>query len=340
MTRVAIVGAGYGGYVLAPAFRRCPDVEIAGLCAPSAARRDKVAMSLGIKNVAPSLEALLAQTQVDAVAIAVPPDQQAAIAKFALERRLPVFAEKPLATSVAEAERLTSLAEQAGVPAVVDFIFPELPAWRAAKAMLESGAIGPLRHSVVTWLFESYDHARNTGGWKMVSGRGGGVLQYFGSHTLHYLEWFCGAIEALTGQLSLAPGQSAGDTLAGLQLRFACGATGAVVLSDVAFNGGGHQLKFFGDHGTLTLANSTANPVDFTLQVQRRGETSPATPSVPADLPTLQQGEDPRIAPAAQIAERFVAAIRAGGEARPSFADALRVQRLMEPLLLGRRSAS
>ncbi|AMN39540.1 Gfo/Idh/MocA family protein [Rhodoplanes sp. Z2-YC6860] len=340
MTRVAIVGAGYGGYVLAPAFRRCRDVEIAGLCAPSAARRDKVAAAFGIKDVAPSLEALLARTHVDAVAIAVPPDQQATVAQFALERRLPVFAEKPLATSVAEAERLTSLAAQAGVPAVVDFIFPELAAWRVAKALLEQGAIGPLRHVVVTWLFESYDHARNTGSWKTVSGRGGGVLQYFGSHTLHYLEWFCGTIEALSGQLSLAPGQSGGDTLAGLQMRFAGGATGAVVLCDVAFNGGGHHLKFLGDEGTLTLANSTANPVKFTLQVQRRGESSPSTPSVPADLPALQPGEDPRIAPAARIAERFVAAIQAGSEARPSFADALRVQRLMEPLLLARRSAS
>jgi predicted dehydrogenase len=339
MVRVAIIGAGYGGYVLAPAFQLCPDAVIAGICAPSASRRDEIALSLGIKSVADSLDALLQQTDIDAVAIAVPPDRQAEIVTFALGRGLPVFAEKPLATSVSQAQHLTLLAEKAGVPTAVDFIFPELPIWRASKAMLDAGVIGSLRHVVATWLFESYDHARSTGGWKTVGSRGGGVLQYFGSHTLHYLEWFCGPMTTLAGQLSQASGQNGGDTLASLHATFENGATGAIVLSDVAVHGGGHCLKLFGEEGVLTLSNATANPVDFTLQIQRRGEASPSMPLVPTDLPALRPGADPRIAPAARLAQRFVAAIGHRSGIRPSFADGLRVQQLMEPLLLACRSA-
>ena len=47
-------------------------------------------------------------------------------------------------------------AEQAGRPNIIDFNFPELAAWQRAKAMLDDGCIGRLRHVVLTWNAESH----------------------------------------------------------------------------------------------------------------------------------------------------------------------------------------
>src|SRR5262249_57145328 len=99
--------------------------------------------------------ALVEDPAVDAVAVAVPPHLQPEVACRALDLGKPVFAEKPLAADLAGARALLASARMSGRPAVVDFGFPELPSWRRAKEMMDGGAIGRLRHVVVTWNAEN-----------------------------------------------------------------------------------------------------------------------------------------------------------------------------------------
>lgn len=330
MLNVAVVGAGYGGYGLAPAFQRAGGAVV-GLCAPSAERRDRTAAALRIPHTAADLAGLAALTRIDAVAIAVPPDRQAAIATWALERGLPVFAEKPLGVSVAEVEALANLAARKNLPTAVDFLFPELPAWREAKDLLDGGAIGVLRHAVVTWNFESYDHRHGLTGWKTDPRRGGGALRHFGSHVLYYLEWLCGPLADVTGATSSWAGAT-GDSLVSLHARTAGGSGVAATICNAALHGEGHAVRLFGDAGMIAIVNSSPDPVDFTLEVRGRADTAPSRPGLPADGPPLPAGTDPRVAPISRMAARFLAAIRDGGQVKPSFADGLRIQRHIESL--------
>src|SRR5947207_1326275 len=135
---VAIVGAGFGGYGLAPAFQRA-GARVVALCAPSPTRRDRIAATLGIPETYGSLDELLERRSVDAVAIAVPPDRQPSIAATALRRGLAVFAEKPLAASLGDAEQLAALARREQVTTAIDFLFPEIGAWRTAQRLLRDG---------------------------------------------------------------------------------------------------------------------------------------------------------------------------------------------------------
>lgn len=329
MLNVAVVGAGYGGYGVAPAFQRA-GAAVVGLCAPSASRRDKVAAALGIPYTAPDLPGLATKTRIDAVAIAVPPDQQAAIAAWALERDLPVFAEKPLGVALAEAEALATLAMRKQIPTAIDFLFPELPAWRRAKELLDEGAIGTLRHAIVVWTFESHDHRHGIKGWKTDPIRGGGALRHFGSHTLYYLDWLCGPLSNVAGTLSTSPG-TRGDTLVTLQGSSASGASVAATICSAAPHGEGHSVQLDGDSGTISMSNTSPNPVDFVLELRRRGDSVALRPALPEEKP-LAVGDDPRIAPISRIAARFLSAISGGGQVAPSFADGLRVQKYIESI--------
>ena len=97
--------------------------------------------------------ALVEHPDVDAVAIAVPPGRQPEIAIRALALGKPVFAEKPMAADLAGA---AAMLRQAGaIPTMIDFSFTELPAWRAAKSLLDRDAIGRLRHVAVSWNVEN-----------------------------------------------------------------------------------------------------------------------------------------------------------------------------------------
>jgi predicted dehydrogenase len=96
-----------------------------------------------------------------AVAIATPASLHAAHAVRVLECGLPVFVEKPLALTVADAERIRDAAHAVRLPVVVDHIHLFNPAWRELKRRIaelgpirevesEAGQDGPFRADVTT----------------------------------------------------------------------------------------------------------------------------------------------------------------------------------------------
>ena len=93
-------------------------------------------------------------------------------------------------------------------------------AWRKAKAMLDDGAIGRLRHVVVTWNVENESTRRRLKNWKTSGGDGGGALGNFVSHSLHAFEWFCGPMTGLSARLSGLPDDPAMETTATASLAF------------------------------------------------------------------------------------------------------------------------
>ena len=155
MIGVGIVGCNYGRTVLLPAFRSDPRCEVVALAGTDAARAAKLARADNIARGFGDWRALVEDDSVAAVAIAVPPDIQPQIACRSLALGKPVFVEKPLAGDVAGAGSMLACARGSGKPTMIDFNFPELPAWRRAKASLDDGMVGRLRHVVVTWNVEN-----------------------------------------------------------------------------------------------------------------------------------------------------------------------------------------
>ena len=177
-----------------------------------------------------------------------------------------MFAEKPLAASLGDAERVAALARQKQVTTAVDFLFPEIAVWRTAERLLRDGAIGRLLHILVDWRFESHDHRHGLIGWKTDASQGGGVLQHFGSHVLYYLAWFGGDVVQVDGDIS---GPRRGDALATLHLRFANGSSAAALLCSRALGGGArHVVSLYGDAGAMHLTGAADNWVAVSLTIE------------------------------------------------------------------------
>jgi predicted dehydrogenase len=85
---------------------------------------------------------------IDAVAIAAPAVDHARLAKRALEAAKPVFVEKPLALELGDAEKLSALATQVGLPLMVGHLLQYHPAFVTLKSLVQAGEIGELRHVV------------------------------------------------------------------------------------------------------------------------------------------------------------------------------------------------
>ena len=105
--RVGVIGAGSLGYHHVRLLRDMPNVDFAGFYDIDATRGAAVQKELGA-SAAPSLTALL--DRVDAVTVVVPTPAHHAVAKQALTRGVHVLIEKPITTTLDEADDLLAMA--------------------------------------------------------------------------------------------------------------------------------------------------------------------------------------------------------------------------------------
>ncbi len=329
MIRLGIVGSNYGRTVQLPAFRADPRCQVVALAGSDAGRTAELARAAGVPKGYGDWRALVEDADVQAVAIATMPSLQAQIAIRALELGKPVFAEKPMASDLASARAMLRQATLHGLPTMIDFNFHQIMCWQRAKAMLEAGAIGALRHVTVHWHVESRALQLRMRNWKTVGDDGGGVLGNFISHCFHYLEWFCGPIAGLSARISGLPDDGDLETTVAMALQFKAGPLCSLSMSCASYLGLGHRIEFFGQDGTLVLANPGADYMrSFELFHAKR--PTAAFERVPVTDPIDAQFPDGRIAPVSRLANRFFDAIERGGAASPGFAEGYRVQRLID----------
>jgi predicted dehydrogenase len=329
MVRLGIVGCNYGLAVQLPAFRLDSRCRVVALAGSDYKRTAELARQVGIPEAFGEWSQLIEHDAIDAVAIATPPRLQAAIATAALHRGKSLFIEKPLAADLAAAATL--LRSATSLITMVDFNFTEIMAWQKAKAMLDAGAIGRLRYVIVTWNLESTSTRLRIKSWKTDGEEGGGALGNFASHSMHYLEWFCGPIIGLAARLSGLPEDPSFETNVTLSLSFQSGASGSYAMSCGSFLGSGHRLEFYGEDGMLVLANATTDYMrGFSISHARRPATAPTLTDVETDPLDRQFPTESRIAPVSRLAKRFLDAIEQRQPCSPNFIDGYRVQILLD----------
>lgn len=332
MIRLAIVGVNFGRTVLLPAFRADPRCTVAALCGSNEARTAEHARNLDVPKAYGDWRALVDDKDIDAIAIATVPGLQTQIALAALAAGKPVFAEKPLASTLDEARAMLEAAEASGLPTGIDFNFHEIMAWQRAKAMLDDGAIGPLRHVTVHWHVENYAIQNRMRTWKTLRDDGGGVLGNFVSHCFHYLEWFIEPLAGLQAKVGGLPGDDALDTTVAMALQYESGPLASLSMSCASFRGPGHRIEFYGEDGTLVLENRTSDYMrGFVLSHAKR----PGEPTIiPVEDPADAAYPDGRIAPTSRLATKFVDCLAAKPRykpnAAPGFAAGFRVQQLID----------
>jgi predicted dehydrogenase len=319
--RVGVIGIGFGQHVHVPAFRRDARLSIDAICASSLERARPIAERLGIPRAHGEWRDLVADPELDALALSVPPGLQARIALAALRAKKHLFLEKPLASSSAEAEPLLDAAASAGVVAAVDFEFRMVPAWLAARRILGSGELGRVRRVFMSWRLETYAYRTNQRSWKRDVD--GGVLNLFVSHSFDSVEWLFGRVRRLAARLEPANG---GDARAEAWLELENGPLVSISAGMDLPGGSGHRVEIYADEGALVLENTTSDHVaGFTLKtVSRAGAASPV------ELPAPKPGEDGRIVAVAEVVHRFADAVEKGGAMSPGLAEGLAVQRLID----------
>ena len=141
---VAIIGAGYWGPNLIRNFSSCPLTEVVAVCDANPSRLEQVGRQWGHLKLVSSLEEVIDEGKARAVAIATPVSTHYAIGKRCLEAGLDVMIEKPLASTVQEAQALAELADRKGRVLMVDHTYLFSNPVKLIKKLIDSGELGDL----------------------------------------------------------------------------------------------------------------------------------------------------------------------------------------------------
>ncbi|MFZ4515968.1 MAG: Gfo/Idh/MocA family protein [Acidimicrobiia bacterium] len=140
---IAVIGAGYWGPNLVRNIRTDHRWELRWVVDRDLDRAQVVAAGT---PVAESLERVLNDPQVDAVVIATPAATHAPLGMAAIAAGRHVLIEKPLASSLAQAEQLVLAAEQRGCILMCDHTYCYTPAVARMQQMIAAGAVGDVHY--------------------------------------------------------------------------------------------------------------------------------------------------------------------------------------------------
>ncbi len=143
--QIAVVGCGPVGALHAQAIVDSPAAELIGICEVDAARRDKARQRFDVPAYH-TIDDLLADLRPNAVTVATPDHLHLQPVCAAIEADCHVFCEKPLATSVSDAEQMLAAATRRGVFLAVDYNRRFADGYRSAHEMLRERQIGELEY--------------------------------------------------------------------------------------------------------------------------------------------------------------------------------------------------
>ncbi|MGP3535967.1 Gfo/Idh/MocA family protein [Microbacterium sp. RD1] len=323
---------------------------------------DSSARRWGWGEAATDWRDVVARDDIDIIDIVTPGDTHAEIAVAALAAGKHVLCEKPLANTVAEAEEMAAAAERAasvGVRAMVGFTYRRVPAATFARDLVAAGRIGDIRQVRAEYLQDWLTDAEAPLTWRLKKDlAGSGALGDIGAHAVDLTEYITGQrVQTVSGILETLvaerPLLAEGVGLSGT----AAGERGAVTVDDVALFTGrlssgalasfeatrfrtgrknALRIEISGSLGAIAFDLERLNELEFydgTLPGTEQGfrrilVTEPQHPYAGAWWPTghalgYEHGFSHQ-------AYDFVTAIATGTPPRPSFADGLHVQRVLD----------
>ena len=227
--RAGILGAGWIGQRHAHALAARAGVDVAAVCDLDAERAGQVAAQAGGALVFADWREMLDQAELDALWICTPPLAHADPAVAALEAGLPLYLEKPIARSLADAARIVAAAS-GGTICAVGY------QWRAVDVL------APLRDALagqtVGFLVGESAGGTQSRPWFLSQAEGGGNLLERGSHHIDLARVVAGeivAVQAAQSAVRLAP-RDAGSTgdiadAVTLLLHFEDGGLGTIIVA-------------------------------------------------------------------------------------------------------------
>lgn len=254
--RVGLVGLGRISDFHINSWKNIPNTELKIVVDTDLARAKSKAQQFGIAEAGNDFQSMVARDDLDIIDIATPHYLHAPYAIAALKANKHVVIEKPVATTLADAEELIRTAQSSKKKAIVAEPVRFSPGFQRASKMITSGEIGDpflFTTRVQYYVAPNRFQGPNTGWRGDAQKMGGGVLLESGVHNVAAARFLLGDIESVSAIFGKHIRQEIAveDTISVL-FRFKSGATGQGSFSWAArWNQYTDNFTVFGTTGVL-----------------------------------------------------------------------------------------
>lgn len=228
--------------------------------------------------------ALPEEERIDFVAVVTPNHLHFAVCRAFLERGFHVVCDKPMTTTLEDAEALCRMVAEREVVFALTHNYGGYPLVKQARAMVAEGALGQIRKVVVEysqgWLARPLEReGSKQAAWRTNPAlAGAGALGDIGTHAEHLARYVTGlGLGRLCADVSTFVEGREVDDDANVLLQFEGGAKGVLHVSQVAVGEeNGLRLRVYGTEGALAWRQEEPNALRFRRlegpeQVLRRG---------------------------------------------------------------------
>lgn len=314
--RVAIVGAGGIAQRNATETARSGVATIAGVYDVNTKVARQMVKTLG-GTVFTSYEQVLESRDVDAILMSTPHHVHKPMTIAAAEAGKHVMVEKPMATTLADAEEMIRACRKAGVQLTVNYSFRYLPRIRKARELVEAGALGDITGvQIVSHQFKDPGYwmgarSNSPDDWRASREKcGGGYLIMNVCHTIDYLYYVTG-LKGTRVYAEYTTATSPGDVedIISVTARWGDRAIGSISASSIMRGSDGSEERIWGTKGMLVLNSS--------------GVTFFSTRPIDGKRPGQQHQikSFPPVSWTAEWVKAFVAAVNEGREPEVSFRE-------------------
>src|SRR5439155_1723973 len=304
---VGIVGVspvrGWAATAHIPALRALPNYEIRALSAHNAESARAAGEAFGVSAVFSDHEQLVAQPDIDVVAVTVKAPHHRELVSAALAAGKAVYCEWPLGRDLDDARAMAALAAKQGVQTVVGLQARQAPAIEFVQQLLRDGYVGEVLSTTMVGLSIPGDVVVQPNAYMLDRTNGANLLTVPVGHSLDLLNYVLGEFADLSAVSDLRRPlitiqetgeqivKTAADQIAVIgTLR--SGATASVHIREAVAGGSGFRWAISGTDGTLRITADAAVPGIFPLTVAgAQGRNQLAELAVPTALtqkwPTL-----------------------------------------------------
>lgn len=142
--RIGVIGLGWFGEIHCETMVGIPNLELAALCTRRPDRLAEQAQKFGVEKTFTDYRAMLADKDIDAVSIVTMWDQHTEPAVDALAAGKHVFLEKPMASTVADCDKIIKASKKSKGILQIGHICRFNPRYRMAKQAIDEGRIGKI----------------------------------------------------------------------------------------------------------------------------------------------------------------------------------------------------
>ena len=267
--RIGVMGCGNIARQFVSAVATSPHVKVAAAASRDTAKSAEFAKSFGLQRHYVSYEALLADDALDIIYVALPNNMHHEWVIKAAQSGKHVLSEKPLALTGQEAHDMFAAARQAGVMLLEAYPYWFQPQTRDMLNLIQSGAIGEVRHVQASFGFNLQNSQGNI---RLNPSLGGGALLDAGSYAMSLIRLAMGDTpERVVAHQVLA--DTSVDISTSSTLFYSGGRTAQLFC---AMNVGYHRVAtILGSNGVIETeflnhtANDPAHPLKYLPSLMR-----------------------------------------------------------------------